>query len=81
MKINLYRIVLENFKEKLELASKGNTKELRLNKAEIVELHQAMTSLLLINAELRLTNEQLKIGIKDTASEGIDFDGGGFNDL
>ena len=80
MKIDIYRIALENFKEKLELASKGNTKELRLNKTEIVELHQAMTSLLLINAELRLTNEQLKTSIQNIAAgtEEIDFDGGGF---
>lgn len=82
MKIDLYRITLEAFKDKLELASKGNTKELRLNKAEIIELHQAMTSLLLVNAELRLTNEHLKAGITGIDLEGgnepIDMDGGGF---
>lgn len=84
MKIDLYRITLETFKDRLELASKGNTKELRLNKVEIVELHQAMTSLLLINAELRLTNDHLKagiIGIKfEDSDELIDMDGGGFKE-
>lgn len=83
MKIDLYRITLETFKDRLELASKGNTKELRLNKAEIVELQQAMTSLLLINAELRLTNEHLKAGITGMElgdSDLIDMDGGGFKE-
>jgi len=84
MKLDLYRITLETFKDKLELASKGNTKELRLNKVEIVELHQAMTSLLLINAELRLTNDHLKAGIKsvefDNKDGPVDMDGGGFQD-
>ena len=75
--MNNYRLTLETFKKKLELASHGSTKELRLNKQEVVDFHQALVSLMLINAELMLTNEELRRR-RELRPPTNDLDGGGF---